>query len=251
MGGGPDWWAISAMGCDGGRRREEGSAMWRTPEGERVLMGWEARLFAECLWDLLGEANLGEDGDYELGVAVFDSLSYPQQIAVLHEVGRALLGAEVPSPRLTAVSEGGVAAVFQHLRISVGIEIEDPDLGLPSWRQGVARACRECGVPGVPKVSSTGAEAWDGCIQALEDRILWDADYKSGDHFMDGPPKADEAMKEVLGIPGDYFTAIPPDPRPHEVPRLREGLVALCRAVCRPAVASSSDRKGRGAPSPR
>jgi len=213
--------------------------MWRTQDGERTLVGAEARLFAECLWDLISEGNLDEQEDYELGIAVFDSLSYPQQIAVLHEVGCALLKLEVPSPRLTAVSEGGVAAVFRHLRLSVEIEIDEPPLYHPTWCQLIAGACRECGVPDVPKVSSADVTAWNDCILALEDRILWDADYESGDDFLDGPPHVDEATKEMFGVSDDYFTAIPPDPRPEQVPRLREELVALCRPVCHSAVSDS------------
>ena len=38
----------------------------------------EARLFAECLWDLLDESNLNEDNDYRVGIDVFDCLTYGQ-----------------------------------------------------------------------------------------------------------------------------------------------------------------------------
>jgi len=206
--------------------------MWQTQEGDRALVGLEGRLFADGLWDLIEDRNLSKWEDYELGIRIFDSLTYPQQIAVLHQVGTALLRSELPCPRLTAVLEGGVAAVFQHLRISVEIETDEPPPYRPTWRQRIARTCRECRVPDVPKVSSTDREAWNSCISSLEDRILWDADYDDGDNFMDSPPELDEAMKGMFGVSADYFTAIPPDPRPEEVPRLREELIALCRGIC-------------------
>jgi hypothetical protein len=164
-------------------------------------------------------------------------------MAVLHQVGMALLRPDVPCPELTAVLDAGVAAVFQHLRSCLELEIGKPPPYRPTWRRWIAGACRECGVPGIPKLSSVDAGAWDSCIQGLEDRILWDADYDIGDNFMDGPPEVDEAMKQMFGVSDDYFTAIPPDPRPEEVPRLREELMALCRGICRPRPALRSSAR--------
>lgn len=206
--------------------------MWWTPEGDRALGGLERSLFAECLWDLIEEVNLSEREDYELGVKVFDSLTYPQQIAVLRQIGMALLLPEVPVVKLTAFLEGGVAAVFQHLRMSVEIEIDELPSYYPTWRQRVAKACRECCVGDVPECSSTDLALWNSCISALEERILWDADYEEDSSFMDGPPESDAAKKKRFGIPDDYFTAIPPDPKPEEVQRLRDELIGLCRRIC-------------------
>jgi hypothetical protein len=209
--------------------------MWRTNIGERTLEGVEARLFADCLWDLLEDHNLSESNDYELGIRVFDGLSYPQKIGVLHEVGLALLKPEVPCPPLTAVLEGGVAAVFRHLRISVEIEIDEPPDYRPTWRQRIARTCRECEVPDIPRASSADEDAWDDCIQALNDRILWDEDYEDGEYLMDGPPERNAELRKSLRITDDYFAAIAPDPKDKDVPRLVNELVALCRGICQPS----------------
>jgi len=90
--------------------------MWRTAGGDRTLEKAEAVLFADALWNLLDEATPGEFDDYPLGTNVFDRLTYGQKISVLSLIGNGLLRAEVPSQELTAVAEGAIAAVFQHLK---------------------------------------------------------------------------------------------------------------------------------------
>jgi hypothetical protein len=56
--------------------------MWNTSCGDRTLDGAEARLFAEALWDFVCELELDE-GDYDVGLKVFDRLTYGQKVSLL------------------------------------------------------------------------------------------------------------------------------------------------------------------------
>ena len=152
--------------------------MWRTSIGIRTLTGTEAKLFALTLWDFIEESNIGPDNDYHLGIKAFDNLTYSQKIAVLSEVGNALLREDVACPELTAFNEAAIAAIYQHLLFCIQIEIDEPDFGL-NWRKSTAKACRECEDEEVPNPSCEDMEEWELCVGFLENRILWDADYES------------------------------------------------------------------------
>ena len=92
--------------------------MWHTNCGDRTLDGAEVRLFAEALWDFVQELELAE-GDYNVGLDVFDRLTYGQKVSLLSIIGDGLLKLDVPMRKLTAVVEGAIAAVFDHLKIAV------------------------------------------------------------------------------------------------------------------------------------
>ena len=66
--------------------------MWWTSDGERILKGAEAALFREALGVLVDYVCQDEDGTiWQFGVAPFDSLQHGQKLAVLTQVGCALL----------------------------------------------------------------------------------------------------------------------------------------------------------------
>ena len=101
--------------------------MWWTPDGERVLRGREATLFREALGVLTDFVRDDEKGDLcQFGVSTFDSLQRSQKLAVLAEVGTALLREEEPGPTLTAVREATVAVIYELVRDMVQLEIDDP-----------------------------------------------------------------------------------------------------------------------------
>ncbi|MEE9586307.1 MAG: hypothetical protein V3W09_05325 [Nitrososphaerales archaeon] len=56
--------------------------MWHTNYGDRTLEGVEARLFAETHWDFVSELEVDE-GDYDVGLEVFDHLTYGQKVSLL------------------------------------------------------------------------------------------------------------------------------------------------------------------------
>ena len=54
--------------------------MWRTENGERILEGVEAKLFAETLLSLLDELFLNELDDYFLGIGSEETIHYSKGI---------------------------------------------------------------------------------------------------------------------------------------------------------------------------
>jgi len=187
--------------------------MWHTADGDRVLRGAEAKVFAESLLDL-AHKQLVED--YCTGIPVFDSLTYPQKITILSQVAHALFREEVPMPELTAVLEGAVGAVFQTLRTLVEEEVAFPDHD-KSLRDLVSRACRGLGVEEVPRPSHRGIEDWRFCVDCLHDAILWDNDYLGESIFMDLPPEQSRALKQKMDVSDGYFLAVAPDPTPKQM----------------------------------
>ncbi len=196
-------------GC-GAQRLPRTDTMWRTSAGNRSLHGAEARLFAEAILSLLDEAQSDQLYDYDLGLRCFDTLTYGQKVSVLATIGNGLLREDVPVVPLTAVLEGGIAAVFQHLRNCVGFEIDDPDMG-PTWRQMIVAALREIDAEDVPKSTCRDGQEWDLWIQELSDAVLWDADYEDGDLYLDRSPDEARVLMDEMEIASDYYGAIAED----------------------------------------
>ena len=204
--------------------------MWRTSCGERTLHGAEARLFAEALLSLLDDAHTDQLYDYDLGLPCFDNLTYGQKICVLATVANGLLRKDAPAVPLTAVLEGAIAAVFQHLWDSVTFEIEEPDVGT-SWRKMIAVALKEMEAEDVPKPTCEDEDEWDIGMQELSDCILWDADYADGDLYLDRPPEAARELMDEMWIADDYFAAIADDLTEEQAEAKVAELRALCAAI--------------------
>jgi hypothetical protein len=206
--------------------------MWHTHDGDRVLRGAEAKVFAESLLDL-AQFGISVDGDSWTGITVFDSLAYHQKIAILHQVADALFRESVPMPELTAVLEGGVGAVIENLRMLVEEEVQaDPD-GDGSLRRLVSRACRDLGIEEMPHPSPLSIEDWEFCVECLHDAILWDSDYLGESIFTDLPPESSRALKQNMGVSEDYFLAVAPDPTSEQASSLLADLLALCQEVAK------------------
>jgi len=220
--------------------------MWHTPDGDRVLRGAEAKVFAESMLDL-AQNELVENGDYCTGIPVFDSLTYPQKITILSQVAHALFREEVPMPELTAVLEGAVGAVFQVLRCLVEDEVEAVPDSDNSLRDLVRRACcRDMGVEEVPRPSHRGIEDWRFCVECLNDAILWDSDYLGESIFTDLPPEQSRVLKQNMDVSDGYFLAIAPDPTFEQVANLFGNLLSLCQEVAEEGCpGKSSVRKPR------
>jgi len=188
----------------------------------------------------------------ETGISVFDSLTLPQRLGLLHEVARHLLTPTESALPLSASTEAAVAAIFSELRDQVAIEIElgddtgnlpassscdrDSELGEDAtWRELVLAAHRSLfGRTGDsnedsefnegeilrPAADCRDLEAWEDLIEHLTDAILWDRDFEMSDAFLDSDPKVSQQRRRLLGINDDYFTHVAPDPLPDEVRRL-------------------------------
>ena len=192
-------------------------------------------MFREALRDFIEPVNLGEEDEYSIGLRGFDSLPYPQKLAVLAVVSRALLCRDVPAPRLTAVAESAAAAVFLHLKNEVQVDLdmasdEASNEAAPwrtHWRSRIAEAARYLESSDVPGVSCEDFEEWDACVEALMDCIFWDRDFEGMD-TEDMDPGAGQALKKLVGISDDYFVGIAPDPKPEQVDSIKQQLRAIC-----------------------
>lgn len=209
--------------------------MWCTPEGDRSLNQAEGRLIREAISEMLEEILEEAQGWGEywpLGVKLFDELSWQQRLAMLNLVARALLRPEVAPPKLCAVNEAAVAAVFAFVQRNVDVELDyekDPDLSsaidIYRWRRLLV-ACQETSSDEAftPTLSSLDADDWQLAIECVSDEILWDADYNLCDLVLDGEPSIVRTEKRQLGIPDDYYTTPAADLRDHEAALLIEDL---------------------------
>jgi len=194
--------------------------LWRTEIGNRVLNGAEAGLFREGLYSLV---DWTEDWpEHPIGVSVFDQLSQTEKLAILDEVSHALLVKRIRCPVHTAVNEGTIAAIYYQIANNVQVEIDE---GRTDLRKLVRKACRECGLTeGLPSLRSDEFSEWRDAIDELMFRILWDTDWEDGFVEADDPPDKANAIREFMGTDADYYTAVPPDPNPTQLAKIRARL---------------------------
>ena len=169
--------------------------MWRTNNGDRILEGAEAELFAKTLFNFIEEVNLSDENEYEVGVAVFDRLTFGQKISVLTTIVNGLFKSDVPCCKLSAVNEGAIAAVFEHLKNCIIIETDEPELG-NSWREEVLTVRKLVGGEDLPDVTCDDPEEWEIEVDSLADRILWDADYGDEDLYIDKSPEDAQILQD-------------------------------------------------------
>jgi hypothetical protein len=211
--------------------------MWRTSRGTRTLKGAEWELFREglgLLWDDAEERIEDASGSlYPTGIPIYERLQPSERLAMLALVGQALHDPDVPAPRLTALTECVVGAVFQVIASTVLFEIDMEGQWLiedvVEFRPVVLKAARECKIRCRPKVTSRDEDAWTTLItDDLANRILFDDDDYRFEHFADMPPELADEVKALLRIDPDYFVDVPPDPTPAEL----EGYRATMRRLC-------------------
>jgi hypothetical protein len=214
--------------------------MWRTPDGNRALTEAEwavFRLGLDYLWGFIEDELKGEAGLSETGVGVFDDLQPEQKLALLADVAQALRDPALPAPRHTAANEGAVAAVFAMVRQALEQEVlfaDDKTTPSHEARSLLLAAAADAERPpeGLPALAVRDLEEWEWVLEAVQDRILWDADYEMGDVLLDQPPELSRALRSLTGIEPDYFTAVPREPDKAELVAVRR---ALARLVGRPA----------------
>jgi len=204
--------------------------MWHTNCGDQTLEGAEARLFAEALWDFVSELEVDE-GDYDVGLEVFDRLTYGQKVFLLSIIGAGLLKPDVPIRKLTANVEGAIAAVFDHLKMAVIIEIDEPEIK-SNWRKMILAARHQVGAENLPKEDCEDEQEWLIEIEELSYLILWDADYEDEDLYIDKPPEEAQRLKDFMRMRDDYFLEIPEDLKPKEMEARLAELKTLCRSIC-------------------
>lgn len=116
--------------------------MWHTSSGKRTLEKNEALLFAESMLFLLDNADTMGMEDYSVDIAAFDQLTVGQKVWTLGAVTRGLLCHDVKPIRLSAALESTIAAVFDHVKAMVELELDDPEAGR-DWRKRVLDALED------------------------------------------------------------------------------------------------------------
>jgi hypothetical protein len=215
--------------------------MWLTAMGTRVLRSAEWELFRvglSTLWDdIESQADDEEPGTTE--VKAFDRLTRPERLALLAQVAKGLHDRREPCRDLTALNEAAVAAVFAQVRYLVAVEIDAQRSGFGPFSRNRAERPRELVLAAarevdperradLPKARSTNLSEWYDVIQTMLFRILDDIDYLAADIFLDVPPSRSRPMKDMLGIPEDYFSATPDFPTPQTLEAIRADLRRMC-----------------------
>ncbi len=215
--------------------------MWITALGNRVLRGAEWELFRvglSTLWDDI-ESQEDDEEPGTTGMDGFDRLSRPERLALLAQVAKGLHDRGEPCADLTAPNEAAVAAVFAQVRYLVSVEIDGQRSGFGAFSRDRAGRPRER-VPAairqvepvlkadLPKASSTDYSKWSDLIRTMPFRILDDIDYLATDVFLDMARSRGRSMKAVLGIPHDYFSAVPYSPTRRQLEAIRADLRRIC-----------------------
>lgn len=204
--------------------------MWHTNTGDRVLEGAEAVVFAQSLWDLGSNIQVFE-GDYDVGLHVFDRLTYGQKIYLLSVIAGGLLKADEPVRELTAAVECAIAAVFEHLKGMVAVEIDMQEIET-NWRELVLAALHQVEDDDLLDLNNEEHEDWNTVIDGLSYFILWDADYENEDIFLDDVPEDNAVFKDLMRISDDYFMEIPEDLKPEEIEVAMAKIRRVCQSVC-------------------
>ena len=212
--------------------------MWHTSAGDRTLEGAEALLIREAMGWVLDMLEPETDDDFWLfGIPAFDRLELGQKLALVCQVGQALLRPDTPPPNLTALNESTVGVLYRGIRQCIRIEIGDATDGFEArhWRRLVIAAVTEVqrvdpavGQPEpLPEQDCPDMEEWELMVETLEGQVLWDADWLDEDLFLDADPDTTATMRQELGIADDYYTAIAPDPSERELVAIRGRLREL------------------------
>lgn len=201
--------------------------MWHTSLGDRVLRGAEGRVFQKGLTSLLEWTDERLE-DHRTGVEVFDRLTVTEKLASIVHVAEAMLLEDVPLCELTAVSEGTVAAVYAHVIAEIQEEIKD---GSAVLRKLILRAADEGDLlyEDSPDLSCDDVEEWATVVDSLTGNIFWDSDWAETLVEPDDPPDLANHLRDKLGILPEYYIAVPPDPLPAEIPKIRQRIQTLCR----------------------
>jgi hypothetical protein len=198
--------------------------MWNTEDGERILGGAEARAFLHGLEYAVAaiEGAIEEGVPERFGVGMFDDLTGKQKLVVLSEAAEALLRAEVPPPRLTALNEGAIAAVF----VALSDMVSDLQLaGEMGALDAIAEAAAQDDDTETVEPDDSGMPDWKALIDELSTRVLFDDDWQ---YVPDSAPARSRQVCSQLGIAEEYFLVDVAEPSRKELRQARSVIDALC-----------------------
>ncbi|MGE3317196.1 MAG: hypothetical protein AB7O26_18925 [Planctomycetaceae bacterium] len=206
---------------------------WKTEIGERILLGAESILIRNAMLtmvDLVEDDFANGSVQWEFGVDLFDLLSPAARLAMLAQVGWALLRQTEVCPPLTAINEAAVAAIYAHLNQEIQFEIDsEGELPDPTfWRRQVLTVFHELGdTEELPTSNCVDVTEWDLLLEILSQRVLWDGDFNDADLYVDLPPEHAKIVMSHMTIDESYYTAVAPDPRDSDMPKVRSRLKEL------------------------
>lgn len=204
--------------------------MWQTPDGERILKGAEAKVFAETLLDLLKIAGLNQPCDYHLDIDCFDNLTYSQKISVMEIIGKGLLIKDEPSMNPTGILEGAIAAIFEHLNNLIAMEIDEPEPAT-NWREIVVDALEETGAENIPAATCNDLEEWIIEVESLVENIIWDVDYYKHYLLINEPFDNLKYPRYIAELSDNYCPAIADELIKEEIEAKVAGLIKLCLLI--------------------
>ena len=203
--------------------------MYHTPDGDRILLGAERRLFVESLAALVDLLATDADDDIILNVISFDELQPNQRLLVLYRSARGLLRPDEPPPKLTAFIDSAVATVYEFAKAQVEQEIDAAEFSeeVTSWRRLILAAAQQQSVSGeLPDDTNEDMQVWGELIEDLAGRVLWDYDFALQDS-LDLPPEESKRLRSVLGVADGYYTDVPDDPPDDQRNLYLEALMGL------------------------
>ena len=110
---------------------------------------------------------------------------------------------------LTASLEAAIAAVFEHLKNLIIIEIDD-EQPQTYWRQIVIAARKEAEGEEIPSPDCEDLDEWGIQLECVEEGILWDADYEIEHLYADRSLELPRAVHPAL----DRLGRTPAEPYP-------------------------------------
>lgn len=216
---------------------------WNTSEGVRVLKGPEKELFVcgavylHVQLDDIVEADGACDEDSSIyGCSqVFNEMSGAEKLIALAHVTKNLLK-ETPTEDLYAWSEATVDAVFVAIKIMLCLEIDMiKNNEIPfKWKGKSIRywldKCGkkyDCYYEEPTSLHDTDVEIWEFVIDCMEERILWDEDFRMAAVHLNCKQENQRALNYVSGIDPDYFVMVPPGASKNRLEKAVEFLNSL------------------------
>jgi len=196
------------------------------------------RAAAVSLSDFVGWEEC--DNDYsDMGVAVFDKLSWGQKQFAILTVAKALLDPHVEPPTISAVLAGTVHAIYCQLECLIEIEafhggetsvrqmLLEPiaDKHLSQEVDGVLDGDSE---PITPlSAESDDLERWNDLVESLRTAVLEDYDFAIDSNIADMAPHQAAALMKLMNINPCYFTAFVEDPVPERMKQIQSEIRQL------------------------
>lgn len=195
---------------------------YETTSGERVLRGAERDLIGGAAWILTDDIRTLSSSGYslQLGIGLFDRLTWQQQIVLIDRVLSYMLDESIPAPPRTAMLDATIAAIYAQLlaRLECEIDMErypvemQHEEEIHPLRQEVLNALLEHDPDqDWPDVGCCEQDSWELAVESLQELVLADQDWAMDDLTMDLSPERGQELKQVMGISDDYYIDVPPE----------------------------------------